>query len=182
VHDPDGIDREKLEWVMELKNVRRGRIHEYVERYGRATYHAGARPWAIPCQIAMPSAIENEISGDDAKTLVAGGCIAVSEGANMPSTPEAVDVFLAARTAYAPGKAANAGGVATSALEMSQNAAFETWTREEVDRNLDQIMTNIHRIASEAAAEAGLPGNLVVGANVAGFRLVANAMLDQGLV
>ncbi len=182
IHDPDGIDREKLQWVMDLKNLRRGRIREYAEHYPRATFHSGARPWNIPCEVAMPSATQNEVTGDDAKALVAGGCTAVSEGANMPSTPEAVDVFLAAGTAYAPGKAANAGGVATSALEMSQNAAFETWTRDEVDKHLDRIMTNIFRLASDAAAEAGVPGNLVVGANIAGFRTVANAMLDQGLV
>jgi glutamate dehydrogenase (NADP+) len=167
---------------MDLKHVRRGRISEYADAFAGATFHAGKNPWSIPCDAAMPSATENEVSGDDARNLVANGCIAVSEGANMPSTPEAVDVFIEAGTAYAPGKAANAGGVATSALEMSQNAAFETWTRDEVDSHLDLIMTNIHSLASQAAEENGAPGNLVVGANVAGFQAVANAMLDQGLV
>jgi glutamate dehydrogenase (NADP+) len=182
IHDPDGVSREKLAWVMDLKNVRRGRISEYADAWAGSTFHPGKKPWSIPCDAAMPSATENEIDGADARALLANGCIAVSEGANMPSTPEAVDLFLEAGIAYAPGKAANAGGVATSALEMTQNASFDSWAREEVDARLDAIMTNIHRQCAEAAEENGVPGNLVVGANVAGFRAVADAMLDQGLV
>jgi glutamate dehydrogenase (NADP+) len=182
VYDRDGIDAEKLAWVMELKDVRRGRISEYVARFPGAEYHEGKRPWSVPCQVAMPSATQNEIDERDARELVKNGCIAVAEGANMPSTPEAVTVFLASRVAFGPGKAANAGGVATSALEMSQNAAFETWSRAQVDAELDRIMTSIHRECMTAAEEYGRPADLVAGANIAGFLRVANAMLDQGVV
>jgi glutamate dehydrogenase (NADP+) len=182
LHDPAGIDAEKLAWVMQLKNVRRGRIREYVEQYPGARYLAGQRPWVVPCDCAFPSATQNEIDGADARTLLAQGCTLISEGANMPSTPEAVDAFLAAKILYGPGKAANAGGVATSGLEMSQNSMRLSWHREEVDRRLHRIMVDIHANASATAAEYGAPGNYVLGANIAGFVKVADAMLEQGLV
>lgn len=167
---------------MELKNVRRGRIQEYVQKFPTATYVDGKRPWGlVKAEIALPSATQNEISGDDAKALVANGCICVSEGANMPSTLEAVDVFLKNNVLYGPGKAANAGGVATSGLEMSQNAMRLNWTREEVDAKLHQIMVNIHKNAAQAAEEFGTPGNYVNGANIAGFKKVADAMIDLGV-
>jgi len=181
VHDPKGIDAAKLGWVMELKNVRRGRIREYAEQFG-VEYRAKARPWSIPCQAAFPSATQNEISGEDAKTLVGNGCYVVAEGANMPSTPDAVEVFLKKGILYAPGKAANAGGVATSGLEMSQNSMRLNWSREEVDNRLHRIMVSIHDACVKAAAEYGQPGNYVMGANIAGFTKVADAMLDQGVV
>ncbi|MBT3380455.1 MAG: NADP-specific glutamate dehydrogenase [Lentisphaerae bacterium] len=181
IYDADGIDEEKLAYVMMLKNVRRGRISEYAEKYG-AEYRAGARPWDIPCECAFPSATQNEISATDAETLLRNGCFVISEGANMPSTPEAVDQFLANRILYGPGKAANAGGVATSGLEMSQNAQRLPWSREEVDERLHNIMIEIHRQCFHTAAEYGHPGNLVVGANIAGFVKVADSMLDQGVV
>lgn len=182
IHDPDGIDAEKLAWIMDLKNVRRGRIRDYVHAYPRASYHEGESPWQVPCQIALPSATQNEIDTADAERLVNNGCIAVSEGANMPSTPGAIEVYSAARIAYGPAKAANAGGVATSALEMTQNAQFDSWTREQVDAELDRIMTGIFRQCSEAAEQYGHPGDLFVGANIAGFVRVANAMIEQGVV
>ena len=182
VHDPDGIDEEKLAFIMELKNVRRGRVREYVERFSNATYHEGTRPWSIPCDCAFPSATQNEISVQDAKTLVDNGCFVVSEGANMPSEPEAVRVFLENSVLYGPGKAANAGGVAVSGLEMAQNAQHVIWTAYEVDGRLRDIMKNIHDQAHQVAEEYGRPGNYVVGANIAGFIKVADAMLDQGLV
>ncbi|MEO8083430.1 MAG: NADP-specific glutamate dehydrogenase [Ardenticatenales bacterium] len=182
VHDPAGIDAEKLAWIMDLKNVRRGRIEEYAAQFTGATYHAGKRPWAVPCDIALPCATQNEIELADAKDLIAGGCKAVSEGANMPSTLEAIEAFHAADIAFGPAKAANAGGVATSALEMTQNAQFDSWEREKVDAQLDRIMTGIHAAAAGAAETYGVKGNLLAGANIAGFLKVANAMLDQGLV
>ena len=181
IHDPDGITPEKLAWILDLKNVRRGRIKEYADHF-RATYHEGKRPWGIPCDCAFPSATQNEIDGDDARTLLKNGCILVSEGANMPSAPEAVDLFVEKRILYGPGKAANAGGVATSGLEMSQNATMMQWPREEVDRKLNAIMVAIHEQCVNAAGTYGKPGNYVVGANIAGFVKVADAMLDQGLV
>jgi len=181
IYDKDGIDEEKLAYVMELKNVRRGRIREYAETFG-VDYYEGKRPWDIPCDCAFPSATQNEISGDDAESLLKNGCTLVSEGANMPSTPEAVDRFLAQKIMYGPGKAANAGGVATSGLEMSQNAIHLAWTPEEVDRRLHNIMVKIHTQCAETAAKYGQPENLVMGANIAGFVKVADAMLDQGLV
>jgi len=181
IHDPAGIDDEKLAYVMDLKNVRRGRIWEYAEKYG-VEYKAGARPWDVPCDCAFPSATQNEISEDDAKTLVANGCFVVSEGANMPTEPGGVEVFLAAKTLYGPGKAANAGGVATSGLEMSQNSLRLSWTREEVDQRLQGIMAAIHKSAYDTSVEFGDAGNLVLGANIAGFVKVADAMIDQGLV
>jgi glutamate dehydrogenase (NADP+) len=181
VYDPDGVDDEKLAFVLELKNVRRGRIKEYADKFG-AEYREGQRPWDIKCDCAFPSATQNEISGEDAKTLLANGCYVVGEGANMPSTPEAVELFIENKILFGPGKAANAGGVATSGLEMAQNAMRIAWSREEVDEKLHNIMIAIHQQCFDAAQEYGEPGNLVLGANVAGFVKVADAMLDQGLV
>ncbi|HUU19231.1 MAG TPA: NADP-specific glutamate dehydrogenase [Sedimentisphaerales bacterium] len=181
IYDPDGIDDEKLAFVLDLKNIRRGRIKEYAEKFG-AEYLEGKRPWGIKCDCAFPSATQNEIDGEDAKTLLKNGCILVAEGANMPSTPEAIEQFIAQKILYGPGKAANAGGVATSGLEMSQNSQRLSWTKEEVDEHLHNIMIAIHKQCFEAAQEYGQPGNLVMGANIAGFIKVADAMLDQGLV
>jgi glutamate dehydrogenase (NADP+) len=181
IYDKNGITAEKLAWVLELKNVKRGRIKEYADKFG-AQYIDGQRPWGVPCQCAFPSATQNEITGEDAATLVKNGCYVVSEGANMPSTPAAVDVFVSKRILYGPGKAANAGGVATSGLEMSQNSMRLSWTREEVDRRLNDIMKSIHKACFETAADYGQPGNYVMGANIAGFTKVADAMLEQGLV
>lgn len=181
IHDPEGITTEKLAWVMQLKNQRRGRIKEYTEKFGGA-YLAGQRPWSVPCDCAFPSATQNEIDGEEAKTLLKNGCKLVSEGANMPSTPDAVHAYLAAGILYGPGKAANAGGVATSGLEMSQNSMRLNWSREEVDQRLRRIMTNIHESCRATAAEYGAPGNYVLGANIAGFTKVADAMLEQGVL
>jgi glutamate dehydrogenase (NADP+) len=181
IHDPDGIDDEKLAFVLELKNIRRGRIREYADKFG-AEYLDGKRPWGIKCDCAFPSATQNEIDGNDAKTLLKNGCILVAEGANMPSTPEAIEQYLANKILYGPAKAANAGGVATSGLEMSQNSMRLSWTREEVDERLHNIMIAIHKQCYEAAQEYVEPDNLVMGANIAGFVKVADAMLDQGLV
>jgi glutamate dehydrogenase (NADP+) len=188
VHDPDGIDREKLAFVMELKNVRRGRIEEYCEEFKKAKYlPADARRstnavWSFPAHCAFPSATQNEIGGEDATRLLDNGVYVVSEGANMPSTPEAMRLFVEHRILYGPAKAANAGGVATSGLEMSQNSMRLSWSREEVDARLHRIMAEIHRNCRETAERFGTPGNLVNGANIAGFLKVANAMMDQGLV
>ncbi|MCA1755805.1 MAG: NADP-specific glutamate dehydrogenase [Spirochaeta sp.] len=181
IHDAEGITEEKLEWVMELKNIRRGRIKEYANEFG-CTYVEGERPWIVECDAAFPSATQNEIEQADAEVLVKGGCRLVCEGANMPCSPEAVDVFLKAGALFGPGKAANAGGVATSGLEMSQNAMRLSWPAEEVDGRLQGIMRAIHAAAAEAAAEYGSAGNYVLGANIAGFKKVAEAMLDQGVV
>ena len=181
IHDPAGIDSKKLAWIMDLKNVRRGRIKEYADKFG-AKYLEGERPWGIKCDCAFPSATQNEINGEDASKLLNNGCYVVSEGANMPSTPEAVNLFVQHRILYGPGKAANAGGVSTSGLEMSQNSMRMRWTREEVDQKLNAIMVNIHKAAAAAAEEYGQPGNYVLGANIAGFIKVADAMLDQGVV
>ena len=181
IYDPDGIDDEKLAFVLDLKNVRRGRIKEYADKFG-VKYLEGKRPWGIKCDCAFPSATQNEINGDDAATLLKNGCTLVAEGANMPSTPEAIEQFLDKKIMYGPGKAANAGGVATSGLEMSQNSMRLSWTREEVDERLHNIMVAIHKQAYEAAEEYGEPSNLVMGANIAGFVKVADSMLDQGLV
>jgi len=180
-YDKDGFDTEKLGWVMELKNIRRGRIKEYAEKFG-VEYFEGGRPWGIKCDCAFPSATENEISGEDARTLLENGCFLVVEGANMPTEPEGVEQFLEKKILYGPGKAANAGGVAVSGLEMSQNSMMLQWRREEVDQRLREIMTTIHRNAYNASEEYGMPGNLVAGSNIAGFIKVADAMLDQGLV
>ena len=182
VHDPDGIDEEKLAWVMDLKNNRRGRISEYVEKYPNATYHAGKTPWEVPCDIALPSATQNELDGDDAKALINNGCICVAEGANMPSTPEAIHAFQEAKILFAPGKASNAGGVATSGLEMSQNSLRISWTREEVDDRLKNIMSGIHNACIEYGMEENGYCNYVKGANIAGFVKVADAMLAQGVI
>ncbi|MGN0826771.1 MAG: NADP-specific glutamate dehydrogenase [Kiritimatiellia bacterium] len=182
VYDPDGIDQQKLEWVKELKNVRRGRISEYVKQFPKAQYTAGARPWAVPCDCAFPCATQNELDGEAAKTLVKNGCKLVAEGANMPSTPEAIEIFQNAEgVLYVPGKASNAGGVATSGLEMCQNSARLSWSSEEVDARLKGIMKNIHDNAYETAAAFGKKGDYLFGANVAGFVKVADAMCDQGL-
>lgn len=180
--DNDGIDAEKLAYVMELKNVRRGRISEYVKKFTKAKYFEGKRPWGLAeAELAFPSATQNEIDEEDAKALVKNGCICVSEGANMPSTPEAVEVFLAAKVLYGPGKAANAGGVATSGLEMSQNSMRLKWEKDEVDNRLHQIMINIHKACADAAEEYGTKGNYVNGANIAGFKKVADSMIDLGV-
>jgi len=179
IYDANGIDTEKLAFVMELKNVRRGRIKEYADKFG-CEFHKG-RPWGVKCDIALPCATQNELNGEEAKTLVDNGCMLVSEGANMPSTPEAIEVFQNAKILFAPGKASNAGGVATSGLEMSQNSLRMNWTRVEVDTKLKQIMQDIHA----SCVEYGKKGeyvDYVKGANIAGFVKIADAMLDQGLV
>ncbi len=179
VYDEEGID---LDVVKLLKEVQRRRISEYVEHRPDAVYTEKGNIWEIPCELAMPSATENEISGRDAKVLVENGCVAVGEGANMPTTPEGVKIFLDAKIAFGPGKAANAGGVATSALEMQQNASRDSWTFEFSDRRLHEIMSNIHQTCYETAEEFGSPGNYVVGANIGGFVKVARAMLDLGII
>lgn len=181
IYDKDGITDEKLSWVMHLKNVRRRRIKEYADQF-KATFVEGQRPWSVACECAFPCATQNEISGEDAKMLLDNGCYLVSEAANMPTAPAGADLFLAKKILYGPGKAANAGGVATSGLEMSQNSMRLPWPREEVDLRLRQIMATIHKNAWNTATEYGHPGNLVVGANIAGFVKVADAMLDQGVV
>ncbi len=181
IYDPDGIDAEKLAFVMWLKNEKRGRIKEYAEKYG-CDYIEGKRPWEVKCDVALPSATQNEIDGDDAKTLMANGCFVVSEGANMPSTPEAITVYLDAKILYGPGKAANAGGVAVSGLEMSQNSMRYNWTREEVDAKLHQIMKDIHANCIKWGKEDDGWVNYVKGANIGGFVKVADAMLAQGVV
>ena len=179
IHDSEGIDAEKLAFIMDLKNVKRGRIKEYADHYG-CEFKEG-RPWEISCDIALPCATQNELNESDANTLVSNGCICVSEGANMPSTPKAVEVFLSSKILFAPGKASNAGGVATSGLEMSQNSLRMNWTREEVDQKLKTIMNNIHSQCIEHGKEGDYI-NYVKGANIAGFLKVADAMLDQGVV
>ena len=181
IYDPDGIDREKLDYIMELKNVERGRIKEYAEKYG-VKYVEGAKPWFEKADIALPSATQNEINEEAAKALIANGVIAVSEGANMPSTPEAIQVFQDAKILYAPGKAANAGGVAVSGLEMRQNSERLKWSREEVDAKLHDIMNDIHANCVKYGTEADGYVNYVKGANVAGFLKVAKAMMAQGIV
>ena len=181
IYDKDGITDAKLAYVMDLKNNKRGRISEYVKKYKSAEYLAGKRPWGIKCDVAFPSATQNEISGDDAKTLVKNGCICVSEGANMPTTPEGIAVFLKAKILYAPGKAANAGGVATSGLEMSQNSMRLSWTKEEVDDRLHNIMKAIHATCVKYGKDGDFV-NYVNGANIGGFIKVADAMLDQGVL
>ncbi len=180
IYDPNGITKEKLEYVMELKNVKRGRIKEYADEYG-VEYFEGKRPWGIKCDIALPSATQNEINGEEAQMLIDKGCICVSEGANMPSTPEAIEVYLKAKILYGPGKAANAGGVATSGLEMSQNSLRLSWTREEVDERLHNIMIAIHEQCVKYGKEGDFV-NYVKGANIAGFIKVADSMIDHGVV
>ena len=182
IHDAEGIDADKLAYVMDLKNVRRGRISEYVEKYPNATYVPGKRPWEIACDVAMPCATQNEVSAEDAQTLLDNGCFVISEGANMPSVPEAITLFQNAKILYAPGKASNAGGVATSGLEMSQNSLRITWTREEVDERLKKIMSDIHDSCIKFGQEDNGYIDYVKGANIAGFVKVADAMLAQGVV
>ena len=182
IYDKDGIDNEKLNFVMDLKNNMRGRISEYVKKYKSATYHDGKRPWGVKCDIALPCATQNELDGNDAKDLIANGCICIAEGANMPSTPEAIHAFHDARILFAPGKASNAGGVATSGLEMSQNSLRISWTREEVDERLRGIMEDIHDSCIEYGIEDDGYCNYVKGANIAGFVKVADAMLAQGVI
>ena len=182
VYDPEGIDREKLDYIMELKNLYRGRIREYAEQYPGVKYVAGARPWGEKADIATPCATQNEINGDDARKLIANGIIAVSEGANMPSTPEAVKVFQDAKILYTPGKASNAGGVSVSGLEMTQNAQHLAWSAEEVDAKLHWIMESIHAACVKYGTEPDGYINYVKGANVAGFMKVAKAMMAQGIV
>jgi glutamate dehydrogenase (NADP+) len=180
IYDPDGVSEQKLQFVMEIKNVRRGRIKEYADKYN-CKYFEGKKPWDVKCDMAFPSATQNEVNDTDAKKLVKNGCMCVAEGANMPSTPEAIEVYLSSKILYAPGKAANAGGVATSGLEMSQNSQRLSWSREEVDEKLHGIMIRIH----ESCVKYGKEGkfiNYVKGANVAGFVKVADSMIDQGLV
>ncbi|MEA2011940.1 MAG: NADP-specific glutamate dehydrogenase [Verrucomicrobiota bacterium] len=180
--DKAGVDAEKLAYVIDLKTVQRGRIKEYAEKFSGVEYYEGKKPWGlVDAKVALPSATQNEIDADDAKALVEKGCICVSEGANMPSTPGAVEVFLNNTILFGPGKAANAGGVAVSGLEMSQNAMRLSWTREEVDSKLQDIMVNIHKACFDAAEEYGTPGNYVNGANIAGFKKIADAMIAQGV-
>ncbi len=181
VYDPKGVDEEKLKFVMHLKNVKRGRIKEYAEKFG-VEYHEGLRPWVVKCDIAMPNATQNEINAEEAKTLVKNGCVCVSEGANMPTEPDAVEVFIKAGILYGPGKAANAGGVATSGLEMTQNSMRLPWSREEVDKRLHGIMVNIHKTCVRYGTKENGFINYVDGANIGGFVKVADAMLAQGVV
>ena len=182
IYDPDGIDADKLKYVMYLKNVLRGRIKEYVQEYPNAQYFEGQRPWSVKCDIAMPCATQNELNEEEAKTLLANGCMCVAEGANMPTTPGAIAAFQSAKILYSPGKASNAGGVATSGLEMTQNSMRLRWTPEEVDQQLKRIMTDIHEACVKYGTEADGYINYVKGANIAGFIKVAEAMMAQGLV
>lgn len=182
IHDADGIDEDKLSYVMDLKNNRRGRISEYADKYKSATFHKGRIPWEVKCDIALPCATQNELGGDDAKMLIKNGCICVAEGANMPSTPEAIHEYHEAKILFAPGKASNAGGVATSGLEMSQNSLRISWTRAEVDEKLKGIMSEIHDSCIEYGKDENGYCNYVKGANIAGFVKVADAMLAQGVI
>ena len=182
IYDPDGFSEEKIQYVKLLKNVYRGRIKEYADKYPAAQYFAGERPWAVKCDIALPCATQNELNGEEAQTLVNNGCFCVAEGANMPSTPEAIEIFLTHKLLYAPGKASNAGGVATSGLEMSQNSMRIKWTAEEVDEKLLSIMQNIHEVCTKYGTEEDGYVNYVKGANIGGFMKVAEAMMAQGCV
>ncbi|MBR9913403.1 MAG: NADP-specific glutamate dehydrogenase [Algicola sp.] len=182
IYDKDGIDEEKLAFVMELKNVKRGRISEYVDKYSSATYHEGERPWSVNCDIALPCATQNELNEEEAQQLISNGVIAVAEGANMPTTPEAIEALQKAKVLFSPGKASNAGGVATSGLEMSQNSLRLSWTREEVDEKLNKIMNDIHESCVEYGKRSDGYVDYVKGANVAGFVKIADAMLAQGVV
>ena len=179
--DEDGIDKDKLAWIMDLKNNRRGRIKEYVDKYPAATFLEGSRPWTVKCDVALPCATENEVDGDDAKALIDNGCFCLAEGANMPSDPDAINRYLEAGILYGPGEAANAGGVAVSGLEMTQNSMRLSWTRAEVDERLQMIMHEIHRTCVKYGKDGDFI-NYIAGANVAGFIKVADAMLDQGVV
>ena len=182
IYDEAGIDAEKLAYVMEIKNVNYGRISDYVKKYPSAKFVEGKRPWGVKCDIALPCATQNELNEEEAKTLIANGCICVAEGANMPSTPEAVEAFIKAKILFAPGKASNAGGVATSGLEMSQNSLRLSWTSEEVDDRLKRIMYDIHQSCVKYGTQADGFVDYVKGANIAGFVKVADAMLGQGVV
>jgi glutamate dehydrogenase (NADP+) len=182
IHDEEGLNQEKLQLIMEIKNERRGRINEYVDKYPSATFSEGETPWKVPCDIALPCATQNELKEDDAKTLVDNGCICVGEGANMPCTPDAISVFHGAKILFSPGKASNAGGVATSGLEMSQNSLRLSWSREEVDSKLHTIMNDIHTACVKYGKDGDGYVDYVKGANVAGFVKVADAMLEQGIV
>ncbi len=182
IYDEDGIDAEKLAYIMDLKNNKRGRVSQYLQKYPKAKYVSGHKPWSVKCDIALPCATQNELNGKDAKILIDNGCICVVEGANMPSTSEAINAFHKAKIFFAPGKASNAGGVATSGLEMSQNASRISWSREEVDKRLKTIMKDIHDSCIEYGTEKGGFVNYVKGANIAGFVKVADAMLAQGVV
>ena len=182
IYDPEGLNEEKMAYVFELKNIRRGRIKEYAQKFPQAQYFAGERPWRIACDIAMPCATQNEIEKADAENLIKNGCFCVTEGANMPSTPEAIAIFQSAKILYSPGKASNAGGVATSGLEMTQNSMRLKWTAEEVDERLRRIMADIHAACLKYGTEEDGYINYVKGANIAGFMKVANAMVEQGLV
>jgi len=182
IHDPDGITAEKLAYVEELKNVKRGRISEYAMKYG-VKFYEGKRPWFIKCDIALPCATQNEVDAEDAETLVKNGCTCVAEGANMPTLPEAIEVFQKAKILYGPGKASNAGGVAVSGLEMSQNSLRTSWTREQVDERLQDIMESIHQTCVKfGTSKDGSYVDYVKGANVGGFIKVANSMIEQGVV
>ena len=182
IYDPDGINSEKLDFIMDLKNVKRGRISEYVKKYPKSKFEKGEKPWSIACDIALPCATQNELDKSDAENLISNGCQCVSEGANMPSTKDAISVFHKAKILFAPGKASNAGGVATSGLEMTQNSLRYHWTREEVDEKLKEIMLNIHNACIEYGKEEDGYIDYVKGANIAGFVKVADAMLAQGIV
>ena len=182
IHDADGIDKDKLAWIMNLKNKQRGRISEYIEKYPNSTFHEGEKPWSVAVEVALPCATQNELNEEHAKLLVNNDCIAVVEGANMPSTPEAITFFINNKILFAPGKASNAGGVATSGLEMSQNSLRYNWTREEVDTKLHNIMLDIHDQCVAYGKEEGGYIDYVKGANIAGFVKVADAMIDQGIV
>ena len=182
IHDAEGFNAEKLSYIMEIKNVNYGRISDYVSKYPNSKFIAGKRPWEVKCDIALPCATQNELNGDEAKTLITNGCICVAEGANMPSTPEAITEFLNAKILFAPGKASNAGGVATSGLEMSQNSLRLSWTSEEVDQRLKNIMANIHEACVKYGTDENGFTDYVKGANIAGFVKVADAMLAQGIV
>ena len=182
IHDPDGIGQEKIDWIKAHKTKRRGRIADYVTEYPRATFHEGKTPWGVPCDVALPCATQNELLGEDARALVANGCIAVAEGANMPTNLEGVHVFKDARILFAPGKAANAGGVATSALEMQQNASRDSWSFQQTETRLAAIMHDIHDRCAETAEEYGAPSDYVLGANIAGFIRVAEAMDALGVI
>ena len=182
IHDTDGIDKEKLAWIMNLKNKQRGRISQYIEKYPNSTFHEGEKPWSVAVDVALPCATQNELNEEQANLLVENGCIAVVEGANMPSTPEAITLFTNKKILFAPGKASNAGGVATSGLEMSQNSLRYNWTREEVDTKLHNIMLDIHDQCEAYGKEEDGYIDYVKGANIAGFVKVADAMIDQGLV
>ena len=182
IHDADGIDKDKLAWIMNLKNKQRGRISEYIEKYPNSTFHEGEKPWSVAVEVALPCATQNELNEEHANLLVENGCIVVVEGANMPSTPEAITFFINNKILFAPGKASNAGGVATSGLEMSQNSLRYNWTREEVDTKLHNIMLDIHDQCVAYGKEEGGYIDYVKGANIAGFVKVADAMIDQGIV